>query len=301
MSAKRFFDQETPTRIGLTLARLVPRWLAGIICRLLAVLGVLIKTDVYRAITANLRHVLPDASPRTIAWLRYRAFYNAARAYYDFFHNVATDKDPSCFVPPVRLAPGARERFDQALEQGRGVLVLGCHVSNFDLGGEAMPKLLGLKSEIQYLSIANPTPSMAFFNRLRESQPGIRITPVSPASLKQAIRHLRAGGVVTTGMDRPLDENDEPVVFFGFPTRLPCGYLRLQRLSGCVVIAAGAHYAHGYYEIDFTGPLPWSETGDAAYDDEVNKRTVLSHLEAFIRRAPDQWMMFVPVWPDEHD
>ncbi len=299
MSAKKFFDQELPARVGLTVARLVPRWLAGIVCRVLAIAGVLIKTDVYRAITSNLRHVLPEASPRTLAWLRYRAFYNAARAYYDFFHNVATGKDPAHFVPPVRLAPGARERFYRGLDQGRGLLVLGCHVSNFDLVGEAMPKLLELKPVVQYLSIANPTPSMQLFNRLRESQPGICITPVSPAALKQAVRHLRAGGIVATGVDRPLDEHDEPVTFFGFPTRLPCGYLRLQRLSGCAIVVAGAHYAHGYYEIDFTEPLPWSETGDAVYDDEVNKRTVLTHLEAFIRRAPEQWMMFVPVWPED--
>lgn len=300
MSAKRFFDQEGPTRAALTAARLCPRWLGGVICRLLAIAGVLIKTDVYRAITANLRHILPEASARTIAWLRYRTFYNAARAYYDFFHNVASGKDPARFVPPVRLAEGALERFMEAYRQGKGVLVLGCHMSNFDLAGEAMPQLLNLPTHFQYLSIANPTPSMMFFNRLRESQPGIKITPVTPATLKEAIRHLRSGGVVVTGVDRPIDESDEPVVFFGHATRLPCGYLRLRRMTGCAVVATGAHYAHGHYEVDFTGPLPWVETGDTAHDDEINKRTVLSHLEAFIRRAPEQWMMFIPVWP-EHD
>lgn len=298
MRAKRFFDQEGPAWVGLTLARLCPRWLGGVICRLLAVLGVVIKTDVYRAITANLRHILPDAPVSTIALLRYRTFYNAARAYYDFFHNVAQGKDPARFVPPVRLADGARERFMQAYRQGKGVLVLGCHVSNFDLAGEAMPMLLQVPTPFQYLSIANPTPSMAFFNRLRESQPGIVITPVSPASLKQAVRHLRNGGVVVTGVDRPIDENDEPVVFFGHPTRLPCGYLRLQRLTGCTVVATGARYIRGHYEVDFTGPLPWAETGNTAHDNEVNKRTVLTVIEGFIRRAPDQWMMFVPVWKD---
>ncbi len=296
MSAKKFFEGEGPARLALTIARICPRWLGGVICRLFAIVGVLVKTDLYAVITDNLRHVVPEASPRALALMRYRVFYHAARAYYDFFHNVGRGKDPAHFEPPVRLAPGAQERLMAAYNRGNGVLVLGCHLSNFDLGGEAIPMLLQLPTHYQYLSIANPTPSMQFFNRLRESQPGIRITPVSPASLMQAVRHLKRGGIVVTGVDRPIDENDEPVVFFGQATRLPCGYLRLRRLTGCAVVVTAARYVQGHYEIDFTDALPWSETGDPAYDDEVNKRTVLAHLEAFIRQAPDQWMMFVRVW-----
>jgi len=39
-------------------------------------------------------------------------------------------------------------------------------------------------------------------------------------------------------------------------------------------------------------------TGDRHKDRLLNARRVIAILEGFIRDHPDQWMMFVPVWPD---
>jgi len=39
-------------------------------------------------------------------------------------------------------------------------------------------------------------------------------------------------------------------------------------------------------------------TGDRAQDVRHNVRRVLAIIEEMIRQAPDQWLMFVPVWPE---
>jgi lauroyl/myristoyl acyltransferase len=44
-------------------------------------------------------------------------------------------------------------------------------------------------------------------------------------------------------------------------------------------------------------PLEMLRTGERAEDIRLNMRRVLDALEAIIRRWPEQWQMFVPVWP----
>jgi lauroyl/myristoyl acyltransferase len=39
-------------------------------------------------------------------------------------------------------------------------------------------------------------------------------------------------------------------------------------------------------------------TYDRALDVRHNTRRVLAIIEEMIRLAPDQWLMFVPVWPE---
>ena len=45
-------------------------------------------------------------------------------------------------------------------------------------------------------------------------------------------------------------------------------------------------------------PLEMVRTGERAEDVRLNMRQVLDALEVVIRRWPEQWQMFVPVWPE---
>ena len=38
-------------------------------------------------------------------------------------------------------------------------------------------------------------------------------------------------------------------------------------------------------------------TGNRQEEIQINMQRVLESLEEFIHRWPDQWQMFVPVWP----
>jgi len=39
-------------------------------------------------------------------------------------------------------------------------------------------------------------------------------------------------------------------------------------------------------------------TGDREEEVQVNMRRILDRLEEIIHRWPEQWQMFVPVWPE---
>ncbi|MGC9400289.1 MAG: lysophospholipid acyltransferase family protein [Anaerolineae bacterium] len=265
--------------------------IAGLAARILVTL----KPDIYHAVYHNQRHVLGAEAPE--AQVRrhvYQVFFGAARAYYELFHNVGRGRTQVReFDPPVYLTSAASEHLRQALAAGRGVFVLGCHVSNFDLAGISLCQ--SVPEPVQVLSLADPAPGFELFNELRR-QAGALVTPISPESLRTALLRLRKGGIVLTGVDRPIGENDQPVEFFGATAYLPTGYIRIPLRTDCLVLTAGAAYENGAYHIHVNPPLEMVRSGDREEDVRINVRRVLAELEAFISRHPEQWMMFVPVW-----
>jgi KDO2-lipid IV(A) lauroyltransferase len=52
------------------------------------------------------------------------------------------------------------------------------------------------------------------------------------------------------------------------------------------------------YAMHIEPPMELVRTGNLEQDVKLNTRRVLDILEGIIRRWPEQWMMFVPVWPE---
>lgn len=301
MGTKAFFAKGWPTRLGFYLGKYLPprsgRYITAAVTRLI----VTFKPDVYWAVRANLRHVLgPEISEKELHEAVCRVISNANRGYYELFHNVGRGKiDVATFNPPVRMAPEAKMYLDQALASGRGLFIFGVHMSNFDLAWIGISQHVPVP--MQALSLAEPPAGFEFFNRLREKG-NVIITPISPRSLRDAMARLRDGGLVITGVDRPVAEGNEPVEFFGATAHLPAGYIRIPLRTDCLVMTMAAYYDAdedgGVYNVVANPPLAMERTGDPEADAAHNLRRVLAEVEDFIRRRPDQWMMFVPVWPE---
>ena len=295
MGTKAFFTRGWPTRLSFYLGKSLPPGGGRFLAATMARLAMMIKPDLYWSARANLRHVLGDGgSEQDLDRRLYRLFFNAARGYYELFHNVGREEpDLSRFDPPVYLTEEARHYATEALNSGRGAFVIGCHTGNFDLAIVAFAQYLSVPP--QFLSLADPPPGFELFNRLRQKT-GALLTPISPETLRQAMRRLHEGGVVVTGVDRPTGDGDEPVEFFGATAYLPTGYIRLPIRTRSLVITLATFYEDGAYWIHANPPMEMVRTGDRQRDMEVNLRRVLDDIEAFIRSHPEQWMMFMPVW-----
>lgn len=301
MGAKAFFAKGWPTRLGFYLGKYLPPRGGKSIAALISRLMVTLESDVYRNVRANLRHVLgPETPDRELHQAAYHLISNANRGYYELFHNIGRGRaDVEQFFPPMRLTAEAKAYLAQGIASGRGLFILGAHMSNFDLA------LIGLSQYVpipmQALSLAEPPPGFEFFNRLREKG-NVLLTPISPRSLRDAMARLREGGVVVTGVDRPVTEGNEPVEFFGATAYLPTGYIRIPLRTDCLVMTIAVYYDPdqdgGVYSVMANPPMEMERTGDAEADVAHNLRRVLAEIEAMIRRRPDQWMMFVPVWPE---
>lgn len=295
MSTKEFFSKGWPTRVAFLLGKYLPPKGGDSLARLAARLLVSVDSDIRAAVFDNQRHVLgAEATPAAVHQSVYTVFRNAARAYYELFHNIGRGHTRVAeFKPPVRILPETQALLEAALTSGRGLFLLGIHMSNFDLAGIALCQEIPVP--VQVLGLADPAPGFEIFNRLRQ-QAGAMITPISPETLRQAIRRLQEGGVVITGVDRPIGENDTPVTFFGAQAHLPTGYMRIALRARCLLMTATCFYEEGEYRIVANPPWEPVFTGDRERDIDINVQKVLQEVEGLIRRHPEQWMMFVPVW-----
>ena len=277
-----FIGQHMPGRMGYGLARVA----ASVVARR--------KPELYWTVRANLRQIVgPEVDDDTLHGMARQVFFHAGQTYYDFFH--AVGQPPEVLAEAVRGAVPIFERVTSQTARGRGVLLLGTHMSNFDLGALTLGAR-GLTAQV--LSLAEPGAGFRLLNRLRALE-GFEITPITPASLRVAIRRLRSGGLVITGVDRPVPQDRALVEFFGRPAYLPGGPARIALMTGAAVFMGGCHYDSDVgYVLEATGPIEMTRTGDRRRDVLANTRRLAAVLEGYVRAHPEQWMMFHSFWPE---
>ena len=280
-----FLGRHVPRRVGYGLSRLV----AGVVARR--------KPQIYWTVRANLRQILgPDAGDETLHEMTRHVFFHAGQTYYDFFH--ALGQPPEVIATAVHIPKSLIAHLKAEIERGRGVLLLATHISNFDLAGLA----IGMQGfPIQMLSLANPEAGFQLMNYLR-SKVGYEVTPITPDSLRAAIRRLKSGGIVLTGMDRPIPQDRMLIEFFGRQAYLPVGPVRLALMTGAAVVMGSCYHKPGEgYALQITAPVEMVRTGDRRQDILTNARHLAVILEDHVRVRPEQWMMFHPFWPDQED
>lgn len=277
-----FLSQRVPVGAGRGLARLAA-----------AALGRL-QPQVYHIVQANLAQVLgAGAGADEVREKTRQVFYHFVLGYFDFFRSLRLSQEEVRRF--VEVPEALQSLVCSEAVADRGLVLVMSHTGNFDLAGRVMTLYA---SNIQVITLPNPPPGFQSLNTLRR-QTGAQVTPVGPAALRQALKTLRSGGVVTTGGDRPISELDELVPFFGRPARMPSGHLRLALKTGAIVVVGGCvyHADQERYAVDMEPPLELIRTGNLEEDVRINRRRMLDALEQIIRRWSDQWMMFVPVWP----
>lgn len=214
-----------------------------------------------------------------------------ARCIFDLYHYI---DDPDGTKELIVLEPSfqrlaRRPEFDQ-----RGLMIVGLHISNFDLILQWL-----CKQGLRPLALTIPDPQggrrMEYEMRKRT---GMNLVPASVSAFRQTLKHLQRGGMLVTGIDRPIPEPEACPRFFGRPAALPLHPVFLATKAQVPVIVAVANlqsdekyhvFASDFIEMD---PHPDPEVGMLR-----NTEKVLAIAEGFLRQAPQQWSVPLPVWP----
>jgi KDO2-lipid IV(A) lauroyltransferase len=248
-----------------------------------------------RNVEDNIAHIIgapPDSPPvRTIARQVYR---NQGKNYYDLLRLAALKPDD--ISKAVHDLIGL-EHLDQALSKGRGVVLVSAHYGNFDLAGQVLAlrgyRVTGIAEHLR------PERLFQYIRRVRESH-GLRYIPID-GSLRSVFRALRANEIVGTAVDRNVTDAGRVVELFGSPARLPDGYLRLAlRCHAALVVAFCYRLSDDAFVIEIRPEVELQRSGDMEQDVTASMPRVLSILEEYLSRNPDQWVYFQPVWlPEE--
>ncbi len=292
----KFLNGSLPVRLGLLIGRLLNRKVGFKLADRIAwwVSG---KTDLpmVKAVHANQRIVRGNEfSQDKLRSYTFQVFQTANRSLFDYFHYVRQPNELAKLITFSTSMLALQER----VRQHQPCIVVGPHVSNFDLMAYAIT-ILGIRAQV--LSAPNPTAAYQAQNRLRRKT-GIDITPISVDSFRQALAKLRAGGVVVTGIDRPITESALQKYmpsFFGIPADLPVMHVRLAIETDVpIYVMSCIMQADQTYQLQVSAPIWIEPMPDLKTEIEHNAERVLFAAEDVIRQYPGQWVMFLPVWQE---
>ena len=282
-------------RLIILLGKILPRKLGLSIASLVGtVVGSLKKTQLVQAIRAN-QWVIhnQNLTKQQLNRLPRVVFRSASKCFYDYFYFLTR---PEKLEQIVRFSPEAEATINR-IASNQPCVVVCPHLSNFDLMGY----VLAIHDvEAQVLSYPDPVATYQWQNELRQ-QRGIVVTPMSLSAFRQARQRLSEGGTILTGLDRPLEkghyEKYQPR-FFGQPSHLPVAYIRMALEANVpVFVFAAVYLPDGKYYLEGSGPI-WMEPNENLETEILtNAHKVLRVAEEIIKKYPEQWAMFYPVWP----
>lgn len=277
--------------IATRLAPAIPPRLGYWLCDRVGDLNFALNAGLRANIMSNQRRVLgPTASTARLRETTRGVCRNLARNYFDQFR---LWKIPDAALEEMVEIDGM-EHVDGALAGGKGAILVTAHFG----APEVVSQVLAVRGYRVTVVVEHIQPEETFqlMTSLRASK-GLELIPIDKP-LIGLIRTLRKGGIVGLVGDRDVTETGTDMTFFGERTRIADGPVRLaQRTGAPIVVAYCRRLPDGRFAAVGRPPFHIDAEGEEAVAAGV--RRVLDEIERFIRTAPEQWVMSVPLWPQE--
>jgi KDO2-lipid IV(A) lauroyltransferase len=232
------------------------------------------------------------ASDREVANVARRSFRNFGKYVTEIMRFPSlelADLDRMVSIDGVENVHAARRR-------GRGCIFVSIHLGNFELGGAR------IADEVPLNVVADTLENQRLMDLLvgNRAHKNITIHPPEGAA-KKVLRALRRNEMVGLMMDlgpRAAAFDNVETIFCGARTRLPAVAANLARVSGApIVVAVVIRQRDNTFRGIALPPISVERTREAALDVQRATQRIAAALEEFVRRWPEQWYMFRPMWP----
>jgi lauroyl/myristoyl acyltransferase len=253
-----------------------------------------VRADQRRMVSENLRRVLgadaddPDDMAALDRWAR-RSFRAYARYWVE---GARLGRTSPIEVEQHTLVQGLNYLVE-GMAAGKGVIMALPHVGSWEYGGAFLATQgLPMTAVAERLE---PPELFDFFVEQRAAM-GLTIVPLdAPASTISST--LRRGGLVGLLSDRDLVGNGIEVEFFGETTTMPAGAATLALRTGAQLVTGAVYSGPGRdHRAIVEPPLDTTRTGSLRRDVARLTQSIATRFEGLIRRAPEQWHMFQPLW-----
>jgi KDO2-lipid IV(A) lauroyltransferase len=192
------------------------------------------------------------------------------------------------------VRPHGRERIDEVLAAGKGSVVVTAHVSNWDILAAASA-VYGYPIS----AVTNELPSGGLNEIVIASREriGMKMIRLGPGSLRQILKALGRNELVALASDLYSGDRGVRVPFFNRPAVFPAGPAAIALKTGAPILPVWIRrQPDNLYVAEIEDPIEVSRTGETARDIQVTTERIVQFFERIIRREPDQWLVFLPVW-----
>ena len=239
---------------------------------------------------SNLTHAFGrEMTPARIELMGKQIFKNIASILFEVAWSQKFDKEG--FL--AHFTVNGLEHLKKAHAKGRGVIVVSCHMGNFEMLIPAIDET-GYKGYAIYRKL-DFQPLERLMREARQRF-GVTMVPMRGAS-KKIDALLRDGAVIGTLLDQNVDWYKGVFVdFFGRPACTNKGLAVLAMRTKAPVIALYTIRHKRKYRIEFLPEIPLEDTGDRIKDIENNTQKFTSVIESMVRQHPDQYFWVHNRW-----
>ncbi|HEX4086327.1 MAG TPA: hypothetical protein VHY22_15540 [Chthoniobacteraceae bacterium] len=183
------------------------------------------------------------------------------------------------------------ENLAAARARGKGGILVTGHLGNWELGGI----LLALEGvPLTVVTLEEPDNGLTQWRQAYRRRLGIKTVSVGsgdPFAFVGIVSALRRNEFVALLVDRPYGASAVPVQFFGATACFSSAPALLWQHTGAEVIPAFVLQKPGGSYVSLLAPPVPMDTDAAA-----NVQRIATVFEAVVRRNPEQWFNYVPIW-----
>lgn len=189
-------------------------------------------------------------------------------------------------------------QFSEAIK-GRAVIIALPHIGSWEIAG-----LWAHEHGFAVSTVAEraSSPELTKWFNSERSRLGISVYTYGESTTIHLLEALERGELVALVADRNIDGEGVEVDFFGRRARMPAGPALLALRSGAPLVPFAVYQQAGDRHVPVLLP-PVSLRREGRLRDDVARVTqdLASAFEVLIRRAPEQWHVFQPIWSDARD
>lgn len=183
------------------------------------------------------------------------------------------------------------ENVDNALKDGKGLIVVTAHFGNWEyLGG--IPAKLGKNLAVIINRQFNPYTDW-WLKRIREKDGGIKCFYNEVSDLSKIVKHLKNGGIIGTLVDQTYYFQPIFVPFFGTDAATADGPAKLHLKYGApIMLAFAIRLPDNKYKLKYYPHVYFEKTGNLEEDAKKIMSWINSEYEKIILEHPEQWFSF---------
>jgi KDO2-lipid IV(A) lauroyltransferase len=244
-----------------------------------------------RAVKNNLKIIL--RTDQDVSAQARDVFRNFGKYLVEFFR-FANEIDDRFVREKVKVVN--RQNLDQAVSQGKGVIILTAHIGNWELGGLVMG-MLGYP--ILAISLSHKErPVNELFNKQRESR-GVVAVPIKQA-VHKCLSALKNNKMIALLADRDFTSSGESVTFLDRQVLIPKGAALFAYKTGATILPTFfTRNDDDTFSLQFEEPIYAPVLPGAQIEQKDMVALVQQYagvIEKKVREYPSQWLVFREFW-----
>jgi len=272
------------------ISNVIPRKLWLKFCGVLGRIAYLFVRNTRRRVVKHLSIAFPEKTPQEVKKVSRQVFEFLGKNAGEMLRatQVKTLSDLERF-----LVTDGLENYERAIQKGKGVIFLTCHLGAFDLQISNMA-LRGLNPNI----IGTPLKDERLNELLwdyRNMHGAIAIE--RGRETFRLIKVLKSGGSIALLIDQDTKVKSKFVNFFGKPAATPVGATVLAMKTGAAVVPTYVYLGKDWKQhMHILPEIPIKTSGDDEADMVYNTQVLTNFIEDVIRKYPEQWVWMHERW-----